>query len=141
MGLHPDHPVQGKYTGAESRYQRAITIGEKVLGPRNPELATWLNNMGILRQLQVTFELARQETPCRVSPVLWTNFSYLTVEGLDSNSFAYGRALAVFAVPTVLPIRDNTNGEVVRSVVMLYCLDMQRKISCSVHLCSGLTLP
>src|SRR3989440_4969588 len=36
---------RAQYTEAESLYQRAIAIGEKVLGPEHPNLASGLNNL------------------------------------------------------------------------------------------------
>jgi tetratricopeptide (TPR) repeat protein len=41
-----------QYAEAEPLYQRAIAIGEKVLGPEHPDLATWLSNLANLYQAQ-----------------------------------------------------------------------------------------
>lgn len=44
---------QGKHDDAEVLYIRAITIGENAIGPDNPDIAVWLNNLGLLRREQV----------------------------------------------------------------------------------------
>ena len=44
---------QGKYDDAEPLYKRALTIREKVLGPRHPDVASSLNNLASLLALQV----------------------------------------------------------------------------------------
>lgn len=38
----------GKLEEAEPLQRRAVEIGEKVLGPNSPDLATWVNNLGRL---------------------------------------------------------------------------------------------
>ncbi|CAN0437959.1 unnamed protein product, partial [Ectocarpus sp. 8 AP-2014] len=35
----------GKLDEAEPLYRKAVEIGETVLGPDHPDLATWLNNL------------------------------------------------------------------------------------------------
>ena len=38
----------GKLEEAEPLQRRAVEIGEQVLGPNSPDLATWVNNLGRL---------------------------------------------------------------------------------------------
>lgn len=38
----------GKLDEAEPLYRKAVEIGEAVLGPDHPDLATWLNNLATL---------------------------------------------------------------------------------------------
>lgn len=38
----------GKLDEAEPLYRKAVEIGESVLGPDHPDLATWLNNLATL---------------------------------------------------------------------------------------------
>lgn len=38
----------GKLDEAEPLYRKAVEIGESVLGPEHPDLATWLNNLATL---------------------------------------------------------------------------------------------
>lgn len=38
----------GKLEEAEPLQRRAVEIGEEVLGPNSPDLATWVNNLGRL---------------------------------------------------------------------------------------------
>lgn len=45
--------MQGNYTQAETLYERAQAIREKVLGPQHPDMADLLNNRAILLNLQV----------------------------------------------------------------------------------------
>jgi tetratricopeptide (TPR) repeat protein len=40
--------TEGRYSEAEPLYKRALTIGEKTLGPDDPDVATWLNNLALL---------------------------------------------------------------------------------------------
>jgi len=47
-----------RYTEAEGCYLRAIAIGEKALGPEHPNLATRLNNLGLLYWNQGKYEEA-----------------------------------------------------------------------------------
>jgi hypothetical protein len=46
------YQAQGRYTEAEPRYQRALAIYEKVLGPEHPEVARSLNNLALLSYTQ-----------------------------------------------------------------------------------------
>ncbi len=45
--------LQGRYAEAEPLYKRALAIKEKVLGPEHPEVATSLNNLGLLLNYSV----------------------------------------------------------------------------------------
>jgi tetratricopeptide (TPR) repeat protein len=56
IGYYLDDRAQ--YEEAEPLYQRAITIGEKALGPAHPDLATRLNNLALLYQDQGKYEEA-----------------------------------------------------------------------------------
>lgn len=47
---------QGNYDEAIQLYTRAITLGEKSLGPDHPDLAAWLQNMAQLWLRQVRAE-------------------------------------------------------------------------------------
>ena len=49
---------QGKYEQAEPLFQRALTIGEKALGPEHPDVATGLNNLAALYHTQGKYEQA-----------------------------------------------------------------------------------
>ena len=44
---------QGKYDDAEPLYKRALAIREDTLGPRHPDVASSLNNLGVLLKSQV----------------------------------------------------------------------------------------
>ena len=44
----PSLPETGKLDEAEPLYRKAVEIGEAVLGPEHPDLATWLNNLATL---------------------------------------------------------------------------------------------
>ncbi len=45
--------LQGRYAEAEPLYKRALAIKEKFLGPEHPEVATSLNNLGLLLNYSV----------------------------------------------------------------------------------------
>ena len=40
--------AQGKYEEAQPYFERAVAIWEKSLGPEHPQVATGLNNLGVL---------------------------------------------------------------------------------------------
>ena len=44
---------QGMYDDAEPLYKRALAIREDTLGPRHPDVASSLNNLGVLLKSQV----------------------------------------------------------------------------------------
>lgn len=44
--------LAGEYASAEPLYRRALAIGEKTLGPDNPNVATGLSNLGALLQAE-----------------------------------------------------------------------------------------
>lgn len=44
----------GKLEEAEPLQRRAVEIGEQVLGPNSPDLATWVNNLGRLLMVSET---------------------------------------------------------------------------------------
>jgi Tfp pilus assembly protein PilF len=46
---------QGKYRTAEWRFKRALAIAERAFGPNDPEVATLLNNLGVLHKSQGRF--------------------------------------------------------------------------------------
>jgi tetratricopeptide (TPR) repeat protein len=48
--------LRAQYAEAEPLYQRAIAIGEQVLGPEHPTLATYLNNLALLYKDQGKYE-------------------------------------------------------------------------------------
>ena len=45
---------QGKLAEAEPLYQRSLANGEKTLGPDHPSVATRLNNLAVLLNMQVS---------------------------------------------------------------------------------------
>ena len=45
--------AQGKYDEAKPNYERALAIREKALGVEHPQVATGLNNVGMLLQSRV----------------------------------------------------------------------------------------
>ncbi|CAN0277376.1 unnamed protein product, partial [Ascophyllum nodosum] len=47
---------QGKYDDAEPLFKRALTIGEEVLGPRHPDVASILNNLASLLESQGKYD-------------------------------------------------------------------------------------
>ena len=64
---------QGRYADAEPLYKRSLAIREKALGPNHPDVATSLNNMGLLYERQGQYAEAEplhkrallQTNPCR----------------------------------------------------------------------------
>ena len=50
--------VQGKYQEAESLYQRALEIRERILGPEHPDTACSLNNLAALYDVQDKYQEA-----------------------------------------------------------------------------------
>lgn len=46
-------PAQGKYAEAEALYLRSLKIQEGILGPDHPDVATSLNDLAGLLELQV----------------------------------------------------------------------------------------
>ena len=55
------YQAQGRHAEAEHLYQRALTIGEKVLGPDHPSVATRLNNLAALYRAQGRRQPRRRE--------------------------------------------------------------------------------
>src|SRR4029453_730245 len=51
-GAYSRYNTQGRYAEAEPRYQRALAIREKALGPEHPDVAQSLNNLASLYQTQ-----------------------------------------------------------------------------------------
>ncbi|CAN0155743.1 unnamed protein product, partial [Ascophyllum nodosum] len=43
---------QGKYDDAEPLYERGLAIHEETLDPRHPDVASSLNNLGVLLKSQ-----------------------------------------------------------------------------------------
>ena len=43
---------QGRYADAEPLYKRALGVKEKILGPDHPDVASILDNLGMLFQAQ-----------------------------------------------------------------------------------------
>lgn len=68
---------QGKYAEAHSLYARAISFGEKRLGPAHPDLAIWLGNKAALYQAQVrvgrVLEVLMLELPHLCGDVVFRN--------------------------------------------------------------------
>eukprot|EP00752_Nemacystus_decipiens_P009291 g8302.t1 len=51
--------LQGKYADVKPLYERSLAIGEKVLGPDHPDVATSLNNLAGLFESQGNYEAAK----------------------------------------------------------------------------------
>lgn len=89
MGLdHPDNAFilndlgllyagEGKYSDAESLYQRALVIREKALGPEHPDLATSFESYAaLLRDTDRRAEAGKMEAQAQI---IQTNHSKVNV--------------------------------------------------------------
>ena len=52
--------TQGRYAEAEPLYQRSLGIGKKALGPEHPAVASSLNDLAALLDLQVMTSVLRK---------------------------------------------------------------------------------
>ncbi len=101
---------RAQYVEAEPLYQRAIAIGEKVLGPEHPDLATWLNNLAALYQAQGKYTEAKPLYQRAIAidakvlgpehPNLATDLNNLALLYIDQSKYAeaeplYQRAIAI----------------------------------------------
>lgn len=94
--------AQGNYAEAESLFQRALTIKEKVLGPEHPEVATSINNLAMLLKIQVRNPVVRFFAPQLLQGRYSQTFKGTKRSHLDDNANAEANELFVYKLRLIL---------------------------------------